>query len=58
MEVMAFLVGAAARLNPSSAEAATAWSNHTQATGATDRPKGPQAQPKDWPGHWAAAKYL
>ena len=58
MEVMAFLVGAAARLNPASAEAATAWPRETQLAEETDRLKEPQAQPRNWTGHWAVAKYL
>ena len=58
MEVMAFLVGAAARLNPASAEAATAWPRETQLAEETVRLKEPQAQPKDWPGQWAVTKYL
>lgn len=58
MEIMAFLVGTAARLNLHSAEAATAWPSNTQAAGETDRLKEPQAQPRNWTGHWAVAKYL
>ena len=58
MEIMAFLIGAAARQTASSTESATAWPNHALATGETDRLKEPQAQPNDWPGHWAVAKYL
>ena len=56
MEIMAFLVGAAARLKPTSGE--VIWPRETHATGETDRPKEPQAQLNDWPGHWAVAKYL
>ncbi len=58
MEIMAFLIGAAARLNPSSDKAAMAWAQETNAVGETDRLNEPQTRLKDWPSHWAVTKYL
>lgn len=58
MEIMAFLIGAAARLAPTSAEATVVWPNEALAGGETERPFEPATRPKEWPGHWAVAKYL
>ena len=58
MEIMAFLIGAAARLNPSSTETTVVWPNNSLAGEETDRLSQPPAQLTDWPGHWAITKYL
>lgn len=58
MEIMAFLIGAAARLTPTSAEATVVWPKEALTGGETDRLCEPATRPKDWPGHWAVAKYL
>ena len=57
MEVMAFLIGAAARLTPSSAEPATAWPGEALVAKAVKDVDTTNAT-KNWPGHWAVAKYL
>ena len=57
MEVMAFLIGAAARLTPSSAEAATASPGKAQVAAAV-KDADTTNETIDWPGHWAVAKYL
>ena len=57
MEIMAFLVGAAARLNPSSTDDVTAWPRATQ-TARTVKDADTTNRTRDWPGHWAVAKYL
>lgn len=57
MEVMAFLIGAAARLAPSSAKAAiTSPVKAEAAESAKDAHIASGA--KDWPGHWAVTRYL
>lgn len=58
MEIMAFLVGAATRLNSASADAATAWPSTTQTATETGEVDKHQASPWNWPGHWAVTKYL
>lgn len=58
MEIMAFLVGAAARLNSASADAATAWPSATQTATETGQVDKHQASPRNWPGHWGVTKYL
>ena len=57
MEIMAFVIGAAARLNPSSAEAVAAWPGATQTARAV-KDGDTTSSTRDWPGHWAVAKYL
>ena len=57
MEIMAFLLGAAARQTASSTESATAWSREAPVARSVedaDTNNGTRA----WPGHWAVAKYL
>lgn len=58
MEIMAFLIGAAARLNPSSADAVVAWPRATQTAAETGQVNKGQTSPRNWPGHWAVTKYL
>ena len=57
MEIMAFLVGAAARLNPSSDEATVAWPNEAKTVGSA-KAANTTNEPKSWPGHWAVTKHL
>ena len=57
MEIMAFLIGAAARLNPSSDEATVAWPNEAKTVGAV-KAANTTNEPKSWPSHWAVTKYL
>ncbi len=58
MEIMAFLIGAAARLAPTSTEATVVWPNEALAGGETDRRSESPAQLNGWEGHWAVTKYL
>ena len=58
MEIMAFLIGAAARLNSSSADAVAAWPRAAQTATENGQVDKHQTPPGSWPGHWAVTKYL
>ena len=58
MEIMAFLIGAAARLNHSSVDAVATWPRATQTATETSQVDKHQTSRRSWPGHWAVTKYL
>ena len=59
MEIMAFLLGAAARQTASSTATEVAVvGRHGEQAAAPRQDTNAADVPPEWPGHWAAAKYL